>query len=97
MSANTVVIEGAFTIENVSNILEQMRSMLSRSEGEKAIPVDLNGVTEFDGAALQLLMMFSKAAEKAGSLVELVGVPEVMKTVLTDFGVNMKSPGEVGI
>ncbi len=83
----SVVVTGSFTIENVSDIQEQMRSALARYNGKHRIEVDLSEVTEFDGAGMQLLLAFRKAADKAGAEIDMGDLPDIIATTLRRFDV----------
>jgi len=87
MSLKPVVISSSFTIENVGDIQEQMRTTLSRHNGENKIDVDLSEVTEFDGAGLQLLLAFHQVTQKMGVQIQLNNTPELVGNVLTRYNV----------
>jgi len=88
MSIKPTVMNSSFTIENVSDMQELMRGILSRHNGEQLIEIDLSEVDEFDGAGLQLLLAFSAAAKKMGSHIQLNNLPERVAAVLTRYNVS---------
>lgn len=97
MSMKSVVIEGAFTIENVGDIQQQMRAVLAGPVNSHQIDVDLAAVTEFDGAGLQLLLAFSQIVLKLGSTIELRHPPEFVEAVLTQYAVLKRAVFEAAV
>ena len=87
MSIRPIDIEGSLTIERVSDIQELMRSALAHLGAANTIAINLNGVNEFDGAGLQLLLALSQTTEKLGVQIALQHCSEKVTSTLTTYGV----------
>jgi anti-anti-sigma regulatory factor len=59
MSGAPMVVEGEFTIYRAEELHAALREALRR---DPALELDLAGVTEFDGAGVQLLLSAKKSA-----------------------------------
>ncbi|MBI5911058.1 MAG: STAS domain-containing protein [Betaproteobacteria bacterium] len=82
-------IEGEMTIYRA---LELKQALLDRLKDSAAVEIDLAGVTEFDTAGVQLLLLAKKAAQVRQRELRLVAqspaVAEVLEllNLATDFG-----------
>lgn len=94
MVSKAIVIDGSFTIENASNIQEQMREALGKVSGKSELALDLAQVIEFDGAGLQLLLAFDQATEKLGTKIRLEHIPDSVGTVLARYGLSKRFAGD---
>ena len=82
-----IEIEGSLTIERVGDIQEMLRMVLMRHSGASIVDIDLNKVTEFDGAGFQLLLACAFAIEKLGARLELHHIPEQIQKVIDRYDV----------
>ena len=85
MSIKPTVMNSAFTIENVGDMQELMRGILSRHNGDQIIELDFSEVEEFDGAGMQLLLAFAGGAKKIGAQIRLNHLPDKVAAVLTRY------------
>jgi len=90
MSMKAIEIDGSFTIERVGDIQEILRAALAHHSGSRVVEINLNGVTELDGAGFQLLLAFAHAVEKTGTHLELQQIPEHIQTVLDRYDVTSR-------
>jgi anti-sigma B factor antagonist len=65
MSAR-VTIEGELTVFAVHALKEQLLAALGDKEADEGIDVDLSGVSEIDGAGIQLLLAARREAAQRG-------------------------------
>lgn len=84
----TIVVEGTFTIECVAALREQLQRAIEEERGGAPIALDLGGVTEFDGAGLQLLLAASRAAAASGRRIALCHPPQAVTAVLAQLALE---------
>lgn len=77
----TVSLDGELTILTASDQLQRLRQELAAGSGFR---LDLSGITEFDTAGLQLLLLARREAERLGSALTFVDPSEPVREV---FGV----------
>lgn len=83
-----VHLHGELTIYQAAEIRPVLQQALAELNGDTCLALDLSGVTECDGAGLQLLIAFSHALEAAGSAVHLLHVSPSIMDMLSLYGLS---------
>lgn len=91
MSA-TLDIDGELAVFTVHALKERLMAAL---DGAQPLDVDLSGVTEVDGAGLQLLVALRKEAARRGLALRFKGHTDavVEALALTDLGTQLEDHG----
>ena len=87
MSQVPVVVEGELTIYRVGEIRPMLQKALTEFRANGTIALDLGGVTECDGAGMQLLMAFGQAVSSIGGSLALWHVPDNVSAILNEYGI----------
>ncbi|WP_220461466.1 STAS domain-containing protein [Rugamonas apoptosis] len=86
MPQQVIVLDGELTIQYAGSVKPLLAQAFS-SAAPAAPVLDLSGVTDMDGAGLQLLLAFAQAVARAGGQLTLQGVPAVVAAVLERYRV----------
>jgi ABC-type transporter Mla MlaB component len=76
---HTVVLDGEMTILTASDQFQRLGQALTAGS---ELHLDLSGVTEFDTAGLQLLLLARREAERVGSVLTFLNPSEPVQDVL---------------
>jgi anti-sigma B factor antagonist len=87
-SVKTLHIDGAMDIYRAGDLKQQLFAEL---EAVDALDLDLSGVSEFDSAGLQLLMLAQRMSHNRGASLRLIGSSDVVREV---FGLLRLSPDQ---
>ena len=85
MSAATLHIDGELSIYRA---VELKQALLAPLTNGATLDVDLSGVTEFDTAGLQLLMLAMRSAQAAGCEMQLLAPSDAVRDVLDLLDLN---------
>ena len=77
--------EGAITIDTVPAVLDAGADLLAGAGSE--VEVDLSGITEFDSAALGVLLEWRRRSAVRGAQLAYTGLPPKLLTLATLYGV----------
>jgi ABC-type transporter Mla MlaB component len=78
-----IAIAGELTIYQVAEVKPVLQAALDRAKLDKTPPrIDLTGMTECDGAGLQMLLSLARAAKIAETHLELLNVPNEINAML---------------
>lgn len=78
-ATKTLSLEGELTIYRAAELKEQLQQAWG---GAAPLEVDLAGITEVDGAGLQLLILAKREAQRSGKSVRFVGhSPAVLEVI----------------
>lgn len=86
---SVIPIDHNLTIECVGALRERLGQALA-AHGGAALTLDLGQVAEFDGAGLQLLLLFGHAAARAGSALTLRHPPQGVDALLRQLGLAQR-------
>lgn len=75
-----LLIEGELTVFTVHEL--KVRLLAALGEGQP-LQIDLSGVSEVDGAGIQLLLAAQREARHRGTAITLLAVPPQVKEALT--------------
>ncbi len=82
-ATSSLRIDGEMTIYRAA---ELKQALLAPLDGGASLDVDLSGVTEFDTAGVQLLILASHEARNRGLALRLIAESSVVADVLRLFG-----------
>ena len=84
-----VQIDGELSIYQVANLKPQLQQALQQCKhAQLALEIDLSGMTECDGAGLQLLLSVSNSAGEYGLPIHLLGTSVAMNDLLAMYGLS---------
>lgn len=86
MTSVMITIVGELTIYQVAETRSLLQRALADHDGSDQLMLDLAGVTECDGAGLQLLLAFSHAVSARGTELVLCYVAPFLADLLREFG-----------
>ena len=75
----TIAIDGELTVNRAHELKERCLAALAP---EPNLAVNMSGITEMDGAGLQLLMALRREAEQRGGAIELLNPSPQARAVL---------------
>lgn len=73
-------VQGEMTVYRANELARSLFAALREQPGDRAL--DLSGVTEFDAAGLQILLMARRLSEARGERLDFVRVSECVADVL---------------
>jgi anti-anti-sigma factor len=88
MNPVMITIAGELTIYQVAETRTLLQRALTEHDGGDQLMLDLSGVTECDGAGLQLLLAFSHAVSARGTDLVLCYVAPLLADLLGEFGLG---------
>jgi len=84
-------LTGDLTIYQVADLKPLFnKALLEHQHGDVPIELDLQDVTECDGAGLQLLLALANTAAKRGATVALCSVPGFVSDLLEQFQLSSR-------
>lgn len=83
-----LALAGELTICSVTDFKALLQAKLCDHGDTGEITLDLAGITECDGAGIQLLLAFSRTAAVLGVRVVLSQVPATLAAVLAEYGLG---------
>ena len=88
MNPVMITIAGELTIYQVAETRSLLQRALTEHDGSDQLMLDLAGVTECDGAGLQLLLAFSQAVSALGTDLVLCYVAPFLADLLGEYGLG---------
>ncbi|WPX31707.1 STAS domain-containing protein [Actimicrobium sp. CCC2.4] len=85
-----ITISGELTIYQVAETRALLQRALTGHDGSDQLMLDLAGVTECDGAGVQLLLAFSQAVSAGGTDLVLCYVAPFLAELLREFGLGSR-------
>ncbi|GGY75780.1 STAS domain-containing protein [Pseudoduganella plicata] len=88
-------IDGEMTIYRAAELKDVLYGALQAAvAGSRALALDLSGVTEFDSAGIQLLLVAQRDAERQGQVLRLVACSPAVRDVFALTGLSARFEGE---
>lgn len=78
-----LLIEGELTVFTVHELKVRLLAALAALPDRQPLQLDLSGVSEVDGAGIQLLLAAQREARHRGGVVTLLGTPPQVDEALT--------------
>lgn len=86
-----VQLTGELTIYQATTINQTLQGILTQSIADKTpIELDLSGVTECDGAGLQILLVLARASQANDIMLTLSAVPPGIKALMSEVGLDKR-------
>ncbi len=90
MNPVMITIAGELTIYQVTETRSLLQRALTDHDGSDQLMLDLAGVTDCDGAGLQLLLAFSEAVSARGTDLVLCYVAPFLAALLAEYGLGSR-------
>jgi len=81
---NTLIVEGAVTVQNVVDLMQQGLKLLDSDH----LYVDLQKITEVDSTVISMLFEWLRAAEKKNCRLEFIHFPKSLESLIQLYGVT---------
>jgi anti-sigma B factor antagonist len=87
-------IDGEMTIYRAAELKDVLSGAVQSAVAEaRALALDLSGVTEFDSAGIQLLLVARREAERQGGALRLVALSPAVREVFALTGLSARFEG----